>query len=151
MALKTAVCPMQCSTKALHTTMQCSSSLQFCEHSSENGVFCARGVNGMHAMGLQLHFCQGKAGLNLPMQCNAMPFSDTLQLAMHYTAVQVQVITWAGAVGSPKLPRPVREQTFLHSFQNSQQLQHLLAPPFLHPSSLHCIESPFARFLTSSR
>ena len=115
---------MHCNTH--HCKIQCTAALHYNSvNSSENGVFCARGVNGMHAMGLQLHFCQARQGSTT--QCNAMPFSDTLQLAMHYTAV-VQVITWAGAVGSPKLPRPVGEQTFLHSFQNSQQLQHLLAP-----------------------
>ena len=104
-------------------------------NSSENGVFCARGVNGMHAMGLPCIFAARP-----PLQC---PFRPLCPLQC-----RVQVITWVG--GSSKLPRPVGEQTFLHSFQNSQ-LQRLLPPSsFLHPSSLHRIESPFGKLFTSS-
>ena len=106
-------------------------------NSSENGVFCACGVNGMHAMGLQCIFPGSTT------RCNAMPFSaaapHTALQEMHtalqefHTALQefhtaLQEIR-AGAShnmaqwgrGSSKVPRPVREQTFLQSFQNSQQ------------------------------
>ena len=74
-------------------------------NSSENGVFCARGVNGMHAMGLPLHFCSSTT--------NAMPFSATLPCS-----AGVQVITWVG--GSSKLPRPVESKLFSTVFKNLQ-------------------------------
>ena len=82
-------------------TLQCCSSV----NSSENGVFCARGVNGMHAMGLPLHFCSSTT--------NAMPFSATLPCS-----AGVQVITWVG--GSSKLPRPVESKLFSTVFKNLQ-------------------------------
>ena len=62
-------------------------------------------------------------------RCNAMPFSAAAPhtaLQEFHTALQEiragashNMAQWGR--GSSKVPRPVREQTFLQSFQNSQQ------------------------------